>query len=104
MLGYDPYYLACEGRVFAVLAADQAEAALAAKRIGKTTEAFKAYSQGKLPPKQIDNRARRYAVKMFLSHFHNCWWREAMGTEPPKPFALEHCGHAHYIAPPQVKP
>ena len=29
MLGYDPYYLACEGRVVAVLAEDQAEAALA---------------------------------------------------------------------------
>ena len=28
MLGYDPYYLACEGRVVAVLAPDQAEAAL----------------------------------------------------------------------------
>lgn len=32
MLGYDPYYLACEGRVLAVLAPDQAEAALAAWR------------------------------------------------------------------------
>jgi hydrogenase expression/formation protein HypE len=29
MLGYDPYYLACEGRVVAVVAADQAETALA---------------------------------------------------------------------------
>jgi hydrogenase expression/formation protein HypE len=28
MLGYDPYYLACEGRVVAVIASDQAEAAL----------------------------------------------------------------------------
>ncbi len=32
MLGYDPYYLACEGRVVAVVAADQADAALAAWR------------------------------------------------------------------------
>ena len=29
ILGYDPYYLACEGRVVAVLAAEQAERALA---------------------------------------------------------------------------
>lgn len=29
MLGYDPYYLACEGRVVAVIAADQANIALA---------------------------------------------------------------------------
>jgi hydrogenase expression/formation protein HypE len=32
MLGYDPYYLACEGRVMAVIAEDQADAALAAWR------------------------------------------------------------------------
>ena len=32
MLGYDPYYLACEGRVFAVLAPEQVDAALAAWR------------------------------------------------------------------------
>jgi hydrogenase expression/formation protein HypE len=33
MLGYDPYYLACEGRVLAVVAPDQADEALA--RIGR---------------------------------------------------------------------
>ncbi|NGP54374.1 hydrogenase expression/formation protein HypE [Thioalkalivibrio sp. XN8] len=32
MLGYDPYYLACEGRVVAVVAPDEADAALAAWR------------------------------------------------------------------------
>ena len=32
MLGYDPYYLACEGRVLAVVAPGQADAALAAWR------------------------------------------------------------------------
>ena len=32
MLGYDPYYLACEGRVLAVVAAEEAEAALEAWR------------------------------------------------------------------------
>jgi hydrogenase expression/formation protein HypE len=32
MLGYDPYFLACEGRVVAVVAGDQAESALAAIR------------------------------------------------------------------------
>jgi hydrogenase expression/formation protein HypE len=32
MLGYDPYYLACEGRVVAVVAADQAERLVAAWR------------------------------------------------------------------------
>jgi hydrogenase expression/formation protein HypE len=32
MLGYDPYYLACEGRVLAVISPEQADAALAAWR------------------------------------------------------------------------
>ena len=32
MLGYDPYYLACEGRVMAVVAPEQADTALAAWR------------------------------------------------------------------------
>jgi hydrogenase expression/formation protein HypE len=32
MLGYDPYYLACEGRVVAIIGAEQADAALAAWR------------------------------------------------------------------------
>ncbi len=32
MLGYDPYYLACEGRVVAVMAPEQVDAALAAWR------------------------------------------------------------------------
>jgi hydrogenase expression/formation protein HypE len=32
MLGYDPYFLACEGRVVAVVAHEEADAALAALR------------------------------------------------------------------------
>jgi hydrogenase expression/formation protein HypE len=32
MLGYDPYFLACEGRVVTVVAADQADRALAMMR------------------------------------------------------------------------
>jgi hydrogenase expression/formation protein HypE len=33
MLGYDPYYLACEGRVLAVISPEQADAALATWRV-----------------------------------------------------------------------
>ncbi|MEO1201962.1 MAG: AIR synthase-related protein, partial [Pseudomonadota bacterium] len=32
MLGYDPYYLACEGRILAVVRPDQADAVVAALR------------------------------------------------------------------------
>jgi hydrogenase expression/formation protein HypE len=51
MLGYDPYYLACEGRVFAVMAPEQADEALRiwqalpsgqdAARVGRITSADK---------------------------------------------------------------
>jgi hydrogenase expression/formation protein HypE len=35
MLGYDPYFLACEGRVVAVVAADEADRALTALRAAR---------------------------------------------------------------------
>lgn len=66
-------------------------------KVGKTTEAFKSLTVGKLPPGQIDARARRYAVKLFLSHLHNEWYRRHFGTEPPLPYPIAHLGHAHRI-------
>lgn len=75
---------------------------LAAK---KTVTAENSKGAGGFPmlsPGHIDARARRYAVKMFLSHFHECWYRETFGIEPPAPFAISIQGHAHYIAPPQL--
>lgn len=112
--------------------ADQASRKLETTKIGKTTDAFAWYSgqidpgkarvaleEGKdlkvaelqaegtglpmLPPAHIHSRARRYAVKLFLSHLHECWYRQEVG-EPPKPFAIAIQGHAHYIAPPQKAP
>ena len=41
-------------------------AAAAGKPIGKTTAAYKSYSVGQLPAKQIDARAKRYVVKRML--------------------------------------
>lgn len=80
--------------------AEQAEAKLKAFNIGKSTEAYKWYSQGKLPPAHIHARAKRYAVKLFLSHYHHVAYYLHFREVPPKPFAIEHGGHAHYIAPP----
>jgi len=40
---------------------------------------------------------------MFLSHLHECWYREHYGTEPPKPFAISILDHAHLISPLQKK-
>lgn len=73
-----------------------------AARVGKTTDAYKSYIIGKLPPAQIDARARRWAVKIFLSHLHAEWYRRHFNQEPPKPFAIAILGHAHEIKAPEV--
>ena len=83
---------------------DAAARYLKEKRFGKDTEAYKAYSQGTLPAGQLDARARRYAVKLFLSHLHWRWYEEEIGEAPPKPYILTHGEHAHFIAPPQHRP
>jgi hypothetical protein len=57
-----------------------------------------------LPPAHIQMRSQRYAVKLFLSHLQESWWRQETGTEPPAPYVIAHGGHAHYIKPPQVPP
>lgn len=82
------------------LFADQAKAKLERFKIGKTTEAYKHYSSGHLPPAHILQRACRYSVKMFLSHFHHVSYVVKFGTEPPKPYVFVHQeGHGDYIAP-----
>lgn len=68
-------------------------------RVGKATDAYKHYSAGHLPPSQLDGRARRYAVKIFLSHMNEIWL-ERTGQPIRKPFPLEKLGHSGYIPPP----
>tara|TARA_R110000824_G_scaffold54841_3_gene151293 strand:- start:313 stop:1125 length:813 start_codon:yes stop_codon:yes gene_type:complete len=80
--------------------ADQAEAMLEKKNFKKTTEAYKAYIKGKLPPAHVQSRSRRYAVKLFLSHLHEVWYKYEFKKNPPNPFVLEHGGHTHKIEPP----
>lgn len=78
-------------------------AAEGAKRVSKSTDAYKSYSIGKLPPAQIDARARRWAVKIFLSHLQAEWYRRHYNQEPPKPFAIAILGHAHEIKAPEAQ-
>lgn len=82
------------------LFAEQAKAALVRKRIGKDTEAFKWYSQGKLPPGHIHARAKRYAVKLFLAHYHEVAYQNHFGKPAPAPYPIAILGHAHKIEPP----
>lgn len=81
--------------------ADQAVAKLAKFKIGKDTDARKAYEAGKLPPAHVHARAKRWAVKLFLAHYQAVAYRDHFGTEAPKPYILtKEGGHAHEIAVP----
>lgn len=53
---------------------------------------------GKLSDGQIDAQARRFAVKIFLSHYHAVAYQEHHGKPAPRPYIIEHGGHVHEIA------
>lgn len=80
--------------------AEEAAKQLQKKNYSKSTDAYKCYVQGKLPPAHIQSRCKRYAVKLFLSHLQQVWWEMEKGEKPPKPFAIGILGHAHMINPP----
>lgn len=76
---------------------DQAEAKLAKYKIGKDTEAYKFYAQGMLPPGHIHARAKRWAVKLFLSHWWYIAYKAHFKKEPPLPYPIAHLDHVHMI-------
>jgi hypothetical protein len=85
---------------------DQARKKLETTKISKSTKAYKFYSEGRLPPDHINSRARRYAVKMFLSHLHHISYVDYYQADPPVPFVFsKNCNedHRHYIPPPEIK-
>lgn len=79
--------------------ADQAKRILREKNIGKTTDAYGHYSEGRLPPAQIHARAKRYAVKLFLSHWHHVSFVNRFHRDPPKPYPIAHLDHVEFISP-----
>ena len=110
----------------------QARDALAAKAIGKTTVAYAWYSgqmspslarksldgQGDeisllkpqkigdeipmLPPGHIHSRAKRWTVKLMLSHFWEESYRRIYKKEPPVIYSIAMLGHTHVIKPPII--
>jgi Transposase IS116/IS110/IS902 family len=79
--------------------AERAAEILSSKNFKKDTDAYKAYVKGKFPPAHIHAMARRYAVKSFLSDLQAIWYFIAFGKIAPKPWVIEHGGHAHLRAP-----
>lgn len=65
------------------------------------------YAQGKLPDGHIHSRAKRYAVKLFLAHWHYVMYQLTYGTPPPFPYIFSeaakiagHGNHLHFTVPP----
>lgn len=79
--------------------ASQAEHVLRTTNIGKDTEAYKWYSQGMLPPAHINSRAKRYAVKIFISHLYDEMYKAEFAKEPVRAYVFEHLGHVDLVAP-----
>lgn len=79
--------------------AEQAKAILESKNFTNDTITKKALLEGKLTTGHLDMRARRYAVKLFISHVFEAMYYAEYHTEPPKTYVLEYMGHHDYIAP-----
>lgn len=80
--------------------AEQAKAALAAKRYGVDTEARARYERGELPQARLHLRATRYATKLFLAHWHHVAYEVRYGIPPPLPYVIAHQDHGTLIKPP----
>ncbi len=83
--------------------ADKAKKQLEVKnwKNNKTSSLLK---QGLLSPAQIDAQARRFAVKIFLSHFHAVWFEDYHNKPAPTPYTIAHMDHVHEISIPNYTP
>jgi hypothetical protein len=80
--------------------AETAQRTLAEKDWSRDTATKRVYEEGRLPDGRIDLRARRYAVKLFLSHLHEVMFWERFKTPTPAPYVIGILGHIDYIPPP----
>lgn len=77
--------------------AERAAELLKVKKYRDGTVTRAALETGKLSDGHIDAMARRWTVKIFLSHLQQYWYELHYGEPAPKPFAIAHLGHAHLI-------
>lgn len=81
-------------------AGEYAEAAKAAlQKKNYTGDTKKIYESGKLPLSHIEQRARRYAVKMFVSHYFEACYQYEYREKAPQPYPIAHLGHRDYVEP-----
>jgi len=78
--------------------ADLAQKYLDHYKWGEKTRPAVFAKHGFLADSAIHGMTKRYVVKLFLSHLHQIW-REAENLSVPRPYAIEHLGHAHIIPP-----
>jgi hypothetical protein len=69
----------------------------------QSAELRRSLEAGRLSAGHLDARARRWAVKLFLAHFHQVL-RESHGLPVREPYPMEFQGHAHVIRPPGWPP
>lgn len=77
------------------------QAADIVKRVPKHAQ-IKKYKENKLPDGHLHMRAKRYAVKLFLSHWHEVAYIDHYHEDPPNPYPIAMMGHAHKIDPPTI--
>ena len=77
--------------------AEQAAKKLREQNIGKGTEAYKCYSQGKLPKAHITARAMRWTEKIFVSHLFEEMYRVEYDQIPPRYYSLVHLEGQHNV-------
>ena len=80
---------------------EQAERLLKEKNYDKSTPTYKCLVQGKLSPGHINQRAKRWATKIFLTHFFEaCWiYTHGPGSKPPVIYPIAFMNHTDYIKP-----
>lgn len=82
--------------------AEQAKTSLETKKYRADTVAKAFYLKGQLPPARIHLRAARYAVKLFLSAYHEVAYFLQYDRLPPLPYPVSHLGHAHVFSIPNA--
>jgi hypothetical protein len=82
--------------------AETAKRQLTEKKYGAETVARSFYERGLLPPAHVDNRAKRWVKKIFVSHLHEVMFFHHYGIPAPRPYSYDHLGHAHIIAVPNM--